>query len=65
MPRNATDPRSNSSTQYLAIVGDGLFVFLDDVLGTQAVLRSPNLSAGVCANAVCCEGTYAQKRDGE
>lgn len=47
---------------YLSIVGDGLFVFLDNVLWTQAVLCSPNLSAGVCTNAIRCEGTYTQNR---
>lgn len=49
---------------YLSIVGDGLFVFLDDVLGTQAVLGSSDLSAGVCTDAIGREGTYAQNMMG-
>lgn len=48
--------------QYLSIVGDGLFVLLDNVLRTQAVLCSSNLSAGVRTNAVGCEGSYSQNR---
>lgn len=48
--------------QYLPIVRYGLFVFLDNVLRTQAVLRPSNLGAGVSTNAVGCEGAYAQKR---
>ena len=43
--------------QYLAIVGDGLFVFLNNVLWAQAVLGSSNLGAGVRADTVGREGT--------
>lgn len=49
---------------YLPVVGDGLFVFLDDVLGAQAVLRSPDLRAGVGTDAVGREGPCAHKRTG-
>lgn len=50
------------SIQYLAVVGDGLFVFIDNVLLTQAVLRSSDLGAGVGADAIGCESPYAHKK---
>lgn len=43
--------------RYLSIVGYGLFIFVNDVLWTQAVLGSSDLRAGVSTNAVGCEGT--------
>ena len=42
---------------HLAVVGDGLLVLLNDVLGAQAVLRPSNLRAGVCVDAVGSERT--------
>lgn len=45
---------------YLSIIGDGLFVFLDDVLRTQAVLCSSDLCAGVGADAIGRQGTCTQ-----
>lgn len=47
---------------YLSVGGDGLFVFLNDVLGTQAVLCPSDLGAGVGADAVGREGACAQER---
>jgi len=40
------------SLNYLAVVGDGVFVFVDDVLWAQAVLGAADLSAGVCADPI-------------
>lgn len=39
-----------STPVYLAVIGDGLFVLLDDVLWTQTVLGSTDLAAGVSAD---------------
>lgn len=50
---------------YLSIGGDGLFIFLNDILGTQAVLCPSDLSAGVGADAVGREGACAQEERGE
>lgn len=50
---------------YLSIGGDGLFVFLNDVLGTQAVLCPSDLGAGVGADAVGREGACAHEERGE
>lgn len=43
--------------RHLAVVGDGLLVLLNDVLGAQAVLRPSNLRAGVGVDAVGSERT--------
>lgn len=52
--------------QYLAIVGDGLLVFLYDVFRAQAVLGPADFTAGVCTDPICCEGTWgARARDRE
>ena len=40
------------SLNYLAVVGDGVFVFLYDVLWAQAVLGAADLSAGVCTDPI-------------
>lgn len=46
---------------YLSITRDGLFVFLNNVLRTQAILSSSNLRAGVSTNAVGCESACTQR----
>lgn len=50
---------------YLSIVGYGLFVFLNDVFWTQAVLCPSNLSTGVSTDAVSGEGACTQEKRGK
>lgn len=50
---------------YLSVVGNGLFVFLNDVFWTQAVLRPSDLGAGVGADAVGGQGACTQEERGK
>lgn len=50
---------------HLAVVGDGLLVLVDDVLGAQAVLGASDLSAGVGVYAVGGEGTCTPREGKE
>lgn len=47
---------------HLAVTGNGLLIFVDDVLGTQAALGTPDLSTGVCIDAIGSEGAWDRKR---
>ncbi len=47
----------------LAVVRDGLLVFLDDVLLTEAVLGSADLRARVCTDAIGRQSTWTGRQE--
>ena len=57
LPKAARLHKGLGGRRHLAVVGDGLLVLLNDVLGAQAVLRPSNLRAGVGVDAVGSERT--------
>lgn len=47
---------------HLAVIGNGLFVFVNYVLGAEAVLGTSNLSTGVRIYAIGGESTCRQRK---
>lgn len=55
--RKTREAKAADPSSHLAVIGDGLFVFVNDVLGAEAVLGPSDLSAGVRIYAVGGEST--------
>lgn len=54
--------KAANPSSHLAVIGDGLFVFVNYVLGAEAVLGPSDLRAGVRIYAVSGESTCGQRK---